>query len=146
MTQQLEDRFWAKVDKRGSDECWEWTGAKQNQYGQFRKPGSRKKLYAHRVSFEIHKGQIPDGMCILHRCDTPLCVNPNHLFLGTQAENLQDMSNKDRRYTKLKAPEVLQIRELFNNGDFSKKILGHRFGVTEQNINRIVSRQTWSHI
>lgn len=93
---QLKDwkpRFFAKVDK--TDGCWLWTAGKfPNGYGKFRHEGKFKK--AHRVSFEHHVGPIPLGMLICHRCDVRRCVNPDHLFVGTQKQNIQDAMAKGR--------------------------------------------------
>lgn len=93
---QAERRFWEKVDKTG--DCWVWTGARDSgrfQYGIFAAAG-RTLVKAHRFSYELHQGAIPDGMVICHRCDNPPCVRPDHLFAGTQKDNIHDMDAKGR--------------------------------------------------
>ena len=92
-------KFFAKVNK--TDSCWLWTGAKWQDktkrrlgYGKAYSCGKIRK--AHRVSWEISNGNIPDGLCVLHKCDVPLCVNPEHLFLGTVVDNVKDMVSKNR--------------------------------------------------
>jgi hypothetical protein len=92
------DRFWARVQK--SDGCWEWTGAVNSRnggYGVIGISGSRKLTVTHRLSWEIHHGPIPDGLWVLHRCDNRKCCNPEHLFLGTHADNMRDMTAKGRQ-------------------------------------------------
>lgn len=89
----LEPRFWANVQK--GDGCWKWTGATRHAYGVICKTG-RRQSYAHRVAWEIQRGPIPVGLCVLHRCDNPLCVRADHLFIGTQLENIADRSSKGR--------------------------------------------------
>ena len=93
----LEERFWEKVDRSGGpDACWPWTASTcGGGYGQFRLAG-RPQL-AHRVAYEQLVGPIPNGRHVLHRCDTPLCVNPAHLFLGTHTDNMADMTIKGRQ-------------------------------------------------
>lgn len=89
-----EERFWSHVDKSG--ECWLWTGGRTSTgYGHYRH--LNKNWKAHRFAWTLTNGPIAAGLVACHRCDTPLCVNPAHLFLGTQADNLLDMTEKGRR-------------------------------------------------
>lgn len=94
----LEERFWTKVTKAEADKCWLWTGGltKSGGYGQLQQGRGIGPIRAHRFSYELHIGPVPDDMCVLHRCDTPACVNPSHLFLGSRAENCKDMGHKKR--------------------------------------------------
>jgi hypothetical protein len=86
----LSERFWVKVDKRGPDECWQWIGIRnEDGYG-------RPYLRAHRVSWQIANGRDPGSLFVCHSCDNPSCVNPNHLWLGTNTVNLRDMVAKGR--------------------------------------------------
>lgn len=90
------ERFWSKVDRRGPSECWLWLPpAQRDGYGQF-VPTPKKPQRAHRYSYELHFGPIPPRMWVLHRCDTPLCVNPAHLFTGSPSDNARDMVAKGR--------------------------------------------------
>ena len=96
--QSLLDRFSSKVEPCPATGCWLWTACITRGYGRFKLDGVL--AIAHRVSWELHVGPIPDGMYVLHRCDVRSCVNPNHLFLGTQLDNMKDASSKDRLHRK----------------------------------------------
>lgn len=149
-------RFWAKVDKRGPNECWGWTDSKRGLgYGQIQIAG--KKVGAHRLSYELHYGAIPAGMVICHRCDNPGCVNPAHLFLGTHADNVADKMSKGRgRWSSqpgakhgmhvLSESDVAEIRSLFNGRRGQLAELAQRFGVSRMQISRIVRGEQWKHL
>jgi hypothetical protein len=93
----VEMRFWDKV--RIGDGCWEWQASKRaTGYGQFAYLG-KPSVKAHRVAWMLNRGLIPDGVCVLHRCDNPGCVRPSHLFLGTQEDNIRDREVKGRSPT-----------------------------------------------
>lgn len=93
----LKERFWDKVEKNSINECWIWKGAVSHGYGVAWHNG--KLIRAHRLSYEINFGNIPPKLLVLHKCDNPVCVNPQHLWLGNQQDNMNDMKNK-RRSTK----------------------------------------------
>ncbi len=99
MRKTIEQRFWEKVDRRGDDECWEWTGATggphSDGYGMFY-PSHSAKVLAHRQAYTLTSGDIPSNMVVCHTCDNELCCNPHHLFVGTQQDNMLDMRRKGR--------------------------------------------------
>lgn len=99
---EIQDRFWPKIKVAGPDECWLWQAkSRLREYGQFRAWG--RPQYAHRIAYALGKGDLPEGAFVLHRCDTPLCCNPNHLFLGDQAANMRDRFAKGRVRVKVAA-------------------------------------------
>lgn len=88
-------RFWSRVDRRGPDECWQWTGATDSHgYGQL--TIHNRHVGAHRLAYTFTVGSIPAGLCICHTCDNPPCCNPAHLFIGTMSDNLRDCAQKGR--------------------------------------------------
>lgn len=136
-------RFWSKVDVGEPDECWEWLGFKMRQgYGQF---GINYRLWlTHRVAWVLTYGPIPEGLCVLHHCDSPGCCNPYHLFLGTRTDNAEDSTRKGRRAKKLTKEGVLEIRKLYATGEWTMKKLGSKFGVSTVNISCVINRKTWN--
>jgi hypothetical protein len=154
------ERFWAKVER--TDGCWLWTAATTNGYGILSvKHRSRAPLKAHRVSWEIHHGPIPGNMHVLHTCDQRLCVNPDHLWLGTNADNTADRVSKGRTRTwatdrerlgsshpraKLTEAIVLESRALWRSGEETSVSLAKRHGVAQATMHAALTGQTWGHV
>lgn len=144
-------RFWAKVEKRGPDDCWEWKGSAGTKgYGVFWLGGSMK--LAHRVAFYISRHRWPMPMCC-HHCDNPLCVNPSHLFRGSAADNTADCVRKGRHRwgvhpgersgrTFLTDNDIRDIRA----SDEPSGVLGSRYGIHKATVWSIRSRHSWRHI
>lgn len=135
------------------DDCWIFSRAHSNGYGRFSFKGIR--YYAHRVSWILYKGDIPNGLNVLHECDNPICCNPDHLFLGTQSDNALDMVSKNRHVVYkgesntnhvLTEADVVVIREKFSSGYYSHRELAEKFDVTKSTITKIINRETWSHV
>ena len=155
-------RFWRFVQQ--GDGCWEWTGHRALKgYGLITRDHRGGLRTAHRLSWEIHYGPIPAGLCVCHRCDNPPCVRPDHLFLGTAGENSLDMWAKgrgkpivfdparhrrgeDAPSAKLTEDNVRLIRQMYAEGNISQSALGRRFGITQGAVWLIVSRQRWAHV
>lgn len=113
------DKFWGNVDMScGEDKCWNWKGCRfPTGYG--RSTVFKKNEYAHRTAFILSKGNIPDGLCVCHKCDNPSCCNPMHLWLGTDADNMHDRDAKGRNNKGRKIPRIGQIikRAALDAGD-----------------------------
>lgn len=155
------EKFWKYVDKKSDDECWEWKAYKDtNGYGILRI--NPKTYRAHRISWVLHYGEIPacdsyHGMCVLHRCDNPACVNPHHLFLGTHKDNMGDMRDKGRGVTpdakgerqgshKLTEEEVKEIREKYIPLVYTQRMLAAEYGVVRETIHAVLTRRNWKHV
>ena len=137
----VEGRFWQRVQR--GDGCWAWLGTKNNKgYGTLGVDG-RKKGLAHRVAYQIANGAIPAGKWVLHTCDNPGCVNPEHLYLGTHVENMRDMSLRGRGGHSLLTPvDAITIRERSKAGE-RRKTLAAEYGVSPITIKNINIGRTW---
>jgi hypothetical protein len=147
------DKFWNKVDKTSNPNgCWIWTGYTfKRGYGLLQLKGI--KWTTHRLSYTLLKGNIPDNMYVCHTCDNPSCVRPEHLFLGTHNDNMQDRDTKGRTLkgnqngnAKLTEQQVLEIRNLYVTTKISYKQLALRYNVSEYPISQIINRKLWKHI
>lgn len=123
--------------------CHEWTSGKSNGYGI--QSVSGQMILAHRLSYIKNKGYIPVGMFVLHKCDNPVCINPEHLFLGTHLANIKDKVNKDRSGFKLTIDKVKEIKELLKQGLFQKEI-AKQFGIDRTMVSQIKTGKRWSHV
>lgn len=151
----LKQRLWSRVLILGTDECWEWQGFKDKHgYGTISSGGKYgPHVLVHRVAFELHCGPIPNELGVLHKCDNPPCCNPNHLFLGTDADNVADKMAKDRQprgekiaNSKLTEVQVKEILRRYRQGENSPLKLSVEYGVSASAIQAIVYRKTWKHI
>jgi hypothetical protein len=135
------ERFNIKV-KRGEG-CWEWTGAKlRTGYGRIT-VSTGKVCSAHHLSYEFSCGPVPKGMCVLHICDNPACVRPDHLFLGTHNDNMKDMTAKERSGGRiLKREDAYAILWHEVSGE-PRQTLADEYGVTYQTVRNIAQRRTW---
>ena len=151
-------RFWDKVRK--TQGCWEWCASKSSGgYGTFRI--ARKSVAAHRMAWHLINGDIPIGLCVLHKCDNKACVKPSHLFLGTQQDNIEDMVKKGRSRrcgnatvdirgeqnwnADLTENEIKEIREAYARG-VRQQVLAETYQTTQSNISHIVRRVNWAHV
>jgi hypothetical protein len=156
----LEERFWAKVNKTGPTvhselgPCWEWLGSKTpHGHGHITENGTYKTRYVHRISWDLHHPDNPCGPAyVLHRCDNPPCVRPDHLFLGSQADNVRDMIEKrrsplgsQRKGGKLTEADIPVIRKLSADG-LSQRAIAKLFGVHQVTISQIFQGTHWKHV
>lgn len=152
----LEVRFWEKVQK--GDGCWEWTASLQKERGYGQINIDRRPHVAHRISWTLTNGKIPDGMCVLHKCDNRKCVRPNHLFLGTNKDNTLDMLAKGRQANgclitrgenvhtaSLTEAQIPEIRSAAAAGETQRSI-AKRYGVRQSAIWMIIHRRSWAHV
>lgn len=138
------EHFWSLVDKLADDQCWPWRGTRaSNGYGHFM---ARKQ--AHRFSYELHKGPIPDGLYVIHQCDNPSCVNPRHISVGTQAQNISDCIGKRRHAHRLTDDQVRQIRLRPNKGKvgFGVASIAAKLGISAITVKRILNGKSHKHI
>lgn len=164
----LAQRFWSRVNKSAPNGCWEWTGpAFSTGYGAIYVNVQNRGT--HRVSWMLAHGEVPDDLSVLHRCDNRLCVNPSHLFLGTQADNMRDMGDKGRHrggrgesHGSVTAPESIPrgtghwaaklteetvriIRERVGSGE-SQRSVARTYGLDPSSVSHIVARRAWAHV
>lgn len=165
----LADRLWSKADKTSHPQgCWVWTRCTDRR-GYGRIMVNKRKSLAHRIAYELANGPIPTGLCVCHSCDNPACINPSHLWLGTNADNTADMVRKgrvgfasgersgmrrhpekivrgeNRHGAKLTEDGVRDIRRRWSAGE-SQAELGRAYGVDPSVINTVVHRKKWKHV
>ena len=149
-----QERFFKRVQIEGDDECWEWTGSrnKAEWHGQWRNAAGQIEL-THRAAWRLMRGDIPGKLFVLHRCDNPICVNPAHLWLGTQADNLKDMWEKGRArpgvslgekhgMSKLVPDQVIDIKASNQSG----VSLAKKYNVSQTTICDIRKGRIWKHL
>jgi hypothetical protein len=145
------EKFWKKTDKRSDNECWVFLGAKDKDgYGQFWDGDNKIMTRAHVFSAKIHLGNKPNNMCVCHKCDNPICVNPNHLFFGTALDNQNDKMTKNRHakgesqgHSKLTNEQIAEIRLRAND---NYKVLCEEFNIVPSTVYRIWHKESWKHL
>ena len=153
MDRETINRFNAKWVADPETGCWRWIGAHLPAgYGILKKKGERTYHYAHRLSYEMHTGLPSKGKHVLHKCDHPWCVNPDHLFIGTSHDNHMDQKQKNRHLAgqkngnaKISEQDVREIKALASVGMAQHKI-ADRYGVCQMQVSRIVRGTRWSHM
>lgn len=148
------ERFEASF--RRTETCWLWTkGLNSNGYGSFHKDSAHPNMGAHRFAYETYIGPIPDGLLVCHTCDVRNCVNPSHLYAGTEADNSRDMESRGRgnhpkgmrmAAAKLTDDDVREIRRAYAAGGISQQALADQYGVAQHAVSRIVRGLSWKHV
>lgn len=133
-----------------TDGCWGWNGA-TNEFGYGFLRHKKQTLRAHRVSWQLENGEIPDGLGVLHRCDNPACSRPDHLFLGSNDDNIADKVRKNRHakgvafpIAKLNQQSATTIRSMYATGIF-QRVIAKKFGVCQQTVSSIIAGKTWKN-
>lgn len=145
-----EPAFWKRIDK--TETCWNWIGQQDGGgYGIVGWKGKHQRT--HRVAWLLMRGEIPHGMLVLHHCDNPRCCNPEHLYLGTQADNMRDMVERKRRKgigcgekngrSKLTQEQASEIRLLYASGQISQQKIANQFGVSQFAVSAIVRNKRY---
>ncbi len=165
MTQTIDSqtaRFMSKISPEALSGCWLWTAAvNKSGYGMFNERWDNKSkrsivCLAHRFSFKLANRNFDDRFNVLHHCDNPACVNPSHLFAGTQADNVADMDIKGRRInsqlqgerhpnSKVNKDDVYQMLEMRKNG-FTQQSIANKFGISQVQVGNILRKDQWKHI
>ena len=152
--QTLAERFWSKIDKSG--DCWIWTAARfRSGYGELSSGHGKTPFYAHRLSWQLHNGPIPDGLFVCHRCDERACVNPAHLFVGTHADNMRDMFAKGRQpkvdnrgarnpAAKLSPEDAELMRFAFETLPVTRGAIARAFGVSATQAGKVIAGKVWA--
>lgn len=136
-------RFMHYVEK--TESCWIWKGSKDpSGYGKTNIDS--KIMSAHRAVYILVKGNIEEDKFVCHSCDNPSCVNPDHLWMGTHKENMKDMHEKGRIYTKLSPYQINKIRDLWERKEMNSSELCKKFNITSGHLSNIVNRRIWKHI
>lgn len=151
MRSRIESRIEGKLVK--TESCWNWIGGHNGRgYGTAFNEKSRKE-YVHRISYRLWVGPIPGGKMVLHSCDNPRCCNPNHLFLGTQKDNMGDCKIKGRSprgekngHAVVRPEMVSQIKDLYASGEITQQEVADTFGLTRGMVHGIVIGRNWTHL
>lgn len=147
----IEERFWAHVSIGGPDECWEWNGGAGKGYGSFTicLPKPRTTIRPYRFSWEMHNGPIPKGLFVCHACDNPPCVNPAHLWLGTNADNMNDKIRKGRQsraivVAKISRDDAERVRVMYASGMTGPAIADAVGLQSSQSVYNIINGKAWA--
>ena len=151
-----EERIRRNIVRSFGDGCWHWTGMKNDRgYGYVYLHSARRMVRAHRLSYELFVGEIPEGACVCHTCDNRACVNPDHLWIGTHGQNMGDRKNKGRYDTmpvgskhhmaKLTEANVSGMRALYRSGQYGFRKIARMYGVSRNAARNAITGNTWSH-